>query len=77
LSDVIIQGQFKKFLIKNHFVTKGIKHNRYVGILDGTPHIITFHYHKDKDIIPSGTLAAMARQLKLSKQELINKIKNS
>lgn len=76
MSDKVTQGQMKNFLIKNHFVPKGKNKNRYVGILDGIPRIITFHYHKDKDIIYSGTLSAIARQLQLTKHELVNKIKN-
>jgi len=76
LPDSVSQGQFKKFLKRNHFAAKGKNQNRYVGILDGVPRIVTFHYHKDNDIIPTGTLSAMARQLDLTKQELIDKIKD-
>lgn len=75
LPDIVTQGQLKRFLQRNHFVPKGKNKNRYVGTLDGVPHIITFHYHKDKDIIPSGTLSAMARQLGMEKQKLIDKVK--
>jgi hypothetical protein len=76
LSDAVTQGQFRQFLTRSHFVPKGKKQNRYVGILEGKPHIITFHYHKDNDIIPSGTLSAMAKQLELSKKDLLELIKN-
>jgi len=75
LPDAITQGQFRRFLRRNHFASKGKNQNRYVGILDGIPRIITFHYHKDNDIIPAGTLSAIARQLDMTKQELIDKIK--
>ncbi len=76
MSDSVTQGQFKKFLKRNHFTPKGKKQNRYVGILTGNSRIITFHYHKDNDIIPSGTLCAIARQLNMTKQELIDKVKD-
>lgn len=75
MPDAITQGQFMRFMKRNHFVPKGKKQNRYVGILDGVPRIITFHYHKDNDIIPIGTLSAIAKQLDLTKQALIDKIK--
>jgi hypothetical protein len=75
LPDCITQGQFRRFLKKNHFTPKGKKKNRYVGILGGNSRIITFHYHKDNDIIPSGTLSALARQLDMTKQELVDKVK--
>lgn len=61
-----------KFLRKNHFIAKGKKQSRYVGLLDGKPCAITFHYHKDNDVIPTGTLSAIARQVGMSKQNLIN-----
>lgn len=77
MPEAITQGQFMRFIKRNHFVPKGKKQNRYVGILDGIPRIITFHYHKDNDHIPIGTLSAIARQLGLTKQELIDKIKTS
>ena len=77
MADVVTQGQFKRFLTKNnYFVPKGKKQNRYVGMLTGKAHVITFHYHKDIDIIPSGTLASMAKQLGLSRTELVDLIKD-
>lgn len=76
MPDAVTHGQFKKFLTKHHFVAKGKKQNRYIGFIEGKAHIITFHYHKDNDTIPSGTLSAIARQLGMTKADLINKIKN-
>ncbi len=70
MADTITQGQFKRFLKRNHFVAKGKKQNRYVGIINGKPHIVTFHYHKDNDAIPSGTLSALAKQLGFTRRDL-------
>lgn len=63
-----------RFLNRNHFQPKGKKKNRYVGIMDGMPRIITCHYHKDNDIIPIGTLSATAKQQEMGRIELIERI---
>ncbi len=76
MPDAVTQGQLKKFLRRNHFVLKEKKNNLYVGMIDGKPRAITFHYHNDNDIIPTGTVSAIARQLELSKSDLIDRIKN-
>lgn len=76
MPDIVTQGQFKRFLKRNQFVSKGKKNNLYIAILDGKPRAVTFHYHKDNDIIPTGTLSAIASSLELSKSELIDRIKN-
>ncbi len=75
MSDAITQGNLMRFLKKIHFIAKGKKQNRYIGILNGVPRTITFHYHKDNDYIPTGTLSAIAKQLGITKKDLINKIK--
>ncbi|HZH92849.1 MAG TPA: hypothetical protein VFD79_01995 [Tissierellaceae bacterium] len=75
MPDSVTQGQFKRFLKRNQFVSKGKKNNLYFGMLDGKPRAVVFHYHKDNDIIPTGTLSAIARSLELSKTELIDRIK--
>jgi hypothetical protein len=75
LADSVTQGQLKRFLRKNGFVATGKNKNRYFGILKGEKRLVTFHYHKDSDSIPVGTLSAIAKQLALSKEELINMVK--
>ncbi len=76
MPDAVTQGEFARFLQKNHFISKGSRNTLYLGILNGQPRVVTFHYHKDKDVIPTGTLSAMAKQLGISKNELIDKVKN-
>jgi len=75
LPDTVTQGQFRKFFAKHHFITKGKKKNRYIGLINGAARVVTFHYHSDKKTIASGTLSAIARQLGMTKQELIDMIK--
>lgn len=75
MADSVTQGQFKRFLDRNHFIPKGKNQNRYFGILNGKPRMITFHYHKDNDIIPKGTLSAIAREVEMSRSELIDLVK--
>lgn len=75
MADSVTQGQFKRFLRKNGFVATGKKKNRYLGIIKGEKKLVTFHYHKDSDIIPVGTLSAMAKQLGLSKNEMLDMVK--
>ncbi len=75
MADTITQGQFMRFLKKYHFVAKGKKQNRYIGRLNGKSCLVTFHYHKDNDIIPTGTVSALAKQLGLNKKDLIDYVK--
>ena len=75
MPDSVTQGQFRKFLIKIRFVPKGRNKNLHVGVFNGAPRVLTFHFHKDSKIIPSGTLSAIARQLGINKKELIDIIK--
>ncbi len=76
MSDAITHGELMKFLNKNHFIAKGKKQNRYVGILNRVPKIVTFHYHKSNDYIPIGALSAISKQLGMTRKDLINKIKH-
>ena len=70
MADAVTQGQFKRFLRKNGFVAMGKKNNRYVGMIDGKQRLVVFHYHKDHDDIPTGTLTALSKQLGISRQAL-------
>ncbi len=76
MSDSVTQGQLMKFLLRYHFSPKGKRNVIYIGIFNGVPRVVTFHYHKDSDAIPAGTLSAIARQLGLSKKELVDKAKD-
>lgn len=76
MADTVTHGQFRKFLQKYHFTPKGKRNNLYVGLLNGVPVVVAFHYHKDNDTIPTGTISAISRQLKLKKTELIDMIKS-
>jgi len=75
LSDSVAQGEFRKFLLANHFLPKGKRKVLFVGFLNGRPCTVSFHYHKGSEIIPKGTLSAMARQLGVDKERLISMIK--
>lgn len=76
MADSVTQGEMKRFLRKNKFISTGKKNNRYIGVLNGEKRLLVFHYHKDSDMIPSGTLKAMAEQLGISKNQLVDLIKN-
>lgn len=75
MPDSVCQGEFLRFLQKHHFSAKGKHQTLYLGIFDGSPRVVTFHYHKDHDEIPTGTLSALARQLGLEKKDLVTRIK--
>ncbi len=72
MPDSITQGQFKRFLKRNGFVPIGKNKNKYIGVLNGVKRLVIFHYHKDNDAIATGTLSSMAKQLGMTKQELID-----
>ncbi len=76
MPDNVNQGQFKRFLNKHHFTSKGRKNHIYIGLLKGKPRVVTFHYHKDKDLISKGLLSAISKQLGIPKNELIDMIKD-
>lgn len=73
MPDSITQGQFKRFLLRSRLIATGKKKNRYIGVFDGVQRMVVFHYHNDK--IPMGTLSSMAKQLGLTRQDLIDRVK--
>ncbi len=75
MPDGVSHGEFKRFLRKGNFTPKGERKNLYIGFIDGSLKIVTFHYHKDCDIIPTGTLSSIAKQLGISKSELVDQVK--
>ncbi len=75
MPDSITHGQFRRFLKRNRFFATGKKKNKYVGVYNGIRRMVVFHYHKDNDTIPMGTLSSMAKQLEMTKQDLIDIIK--
>lgn len=76
MSDSVTQGQLKAFLNRNNFVSVGKRQVLYKGIFKGKACTVTFHYHKDNEVIKIGTLSAIAKQLQVKKSELIDAIKN-
>lgn len=72
MPDSVKQGEFRRFLLKYHFLPKGRRKTVFVGFIDGRPRTVSFHYHKDREYIPTGTLQAMARQLGIEKNRLID-----
>ncbi len=66
MSDSITQGQFKRFLMRSRFIATGKRKNRYIAVFDGVQRMVVFHYHKDNEIIPTGTLSSISNQLGLS-----------
>lgn len=76
MPDSVNQGEFSRFLRKHHFISKGQRNNLFIGFIDGNPRVVTFHYHRDNNEIPQGTLSALAKQLGLTKADLIKRIKD-
>jgi hypothetical protein len=74
LPDSVTQGEFRRFLLKHHFLPKGRRKTLFVGFIDGRPRTVSFHYHEDREYIPKGTLNAMAKQLGIEKDRLMGMV---
>ena len=75
MADSLSQGELLRFLNKHHFIVKGKKKNCYFGFINQEKVVITFHYHKDNQIIPKGTISSLAKSCHLSTQESIDCVK--
>ncbi len=76
MADSVSQGELRKFLESNHFIMKGKKKNHYFGFINQKKVLLTFHYHKDNQIIPKGTLSSMAKSCDLALKDFIDLVKN-
>ncbi|HPJ21930.1 MAG TPA: hypothetical protein PLH18_06220 [Clostridia bacterium] len=76
MPDSVTQGEFRRFLLKYHFLPKGRRKTLFVGFIDGRPRTVSFHYHKDRKYIPKGTLNAMAKQLGIEKDRHVDMVKD-